>query len=443
MNSSTLGPDTVQRLPISTGPEKNIYCNRILKFLLTFFVVFGLILPETILAQGGPNKTPTGKIEKLEQSANGKMGSETSPTSWVTGIVNKAKAHFLEDMCIPYRLTVSSLIPMATPGTPTQGDVIYTITLGFDTQKDGLHAIDYLTSFDYVGTHSLYTAPHPIEEINPLQGTGVVDNSPEYLPIPTPASEVSSLGTYGDLNPDGSENRLTIYNGEFVSATYTKQDPLLPGATTSSDLEVKFRAHSDKVVIAWGGHIALASENDWPEGFSASAINGAPYHMFISSCDEALLDGCGNKEVQLHADAVDSPPKCTISGEYSVCQEAQSLSYTADVENATSSTVYSWEIEIVQTSTGTDPTIDEGTEDDPVADVTIPVDFYGSYTMKLTVSNDGILSLTGTCEFTTVVYDNPDLEVQDLAECESQDSNGADLSYYIFDVMGGIKSSDN
>ncbi|MHA6281507.1 T9SS type A sorting domain-containing protein, partial [Salinimicrobium sp. CAU 1759] len=41
------------------------------------------------------------------------------------------------------------------------------------------------------------------------------------------------------------------------------------------------------------------------------------------------------------------------------------------------------------------------------------------------------------------VYDNPDLEVQDLAECESQDSNGADLSYYIFDVMGGIKSSDN
>ncbi|MHA6281506.1 T9SS type A sorting domain-containing protein [Salinimicrobium sp. CAU 1759] len=395
-------------------------------FFISAFTVF-LIFPQSISSQITVQNVETGKIDKLEQSANGALGSETDPTSWVTGIVNKSKAHYLEDMSIPYRLTISSLDPTKT----------YTLTIGFDTQKDGLHAIDYLTSYNYVGSHSLYSN-HGIETVDPLQGSGwslvakpgktLVNADWEFIPTPDVAN---GNPTYQNLSDD--DKKMWIFNGDFVSVSNGDQDPLLPGETTVSRVIVQFKPNSDKVIIAWGGHIS--TWEDWGEGLSASAIQGAPYHMFLDSCDEAKLDGCGQKDVQLSADAVSAPPTCEISGVETVCQASGNLTYTGTVDNASNPT-YSWIISSITKTEGTDPSIVAGTEDDQQVEINVPDDFAGSYSLKLIVTNEGVFSLTGYCEFTTTVYDNPDPTPSDLELCERSEG---DLKA-VFNLNNGVSA---
>ena len=117
------------------------------------------------------------KIEKLTQGANGKLSSITDPVAWVTGNVNGQKAHYQENMTIPYQLEVIGL---------TAGQE-YTVEIGWDTKKGGKHALDFLTSYDRDDTHYIFN--HPPEAILPLKGTALDGTSPteKRYAIPTPS----------------------------------------------------------------------------------------------------------------------------------------------------------------------------------------------------------------------------------------------------------------
>ena len=359
--------------------------NLILLFLLCLFSLTGSY------GQGA-------KVDKLEQSANGASGSETSPTSWVTGIVNRSKAHFAEGMNIPYRLTLSNL----------KQDVVYTVTIGYDTQKDFLHAIDFLTSYDYVGTHG--TFGHEPENIDPTSGTGLDSSIFDEAPIPPPGiiegsipeSEFIKIHDFHKNILAGDDKQIRIYNGEIVEPlAYGVQESFTLG-TSKSELVVKFKVNTgqSKVVIAWGGHIAaawLGSGEFWGDGNSASAINGAPYHMFISSCDSSILNGCGNKEVQLHADAVSPPPSCSLTGPSNVCAGGNNVTYTATVINPEGET-YAWTLTNsggANASISSSPPYTSSIEVDPGTEG-------GSYSVQLIVTNENGLTSEPCLTSTTV-----------------------------------------
>ncbi|MDH3246822.1 MAG: hypothetical protein OEM26_19530, partial [Saprospiraceae bacterium] len=259
------------------------------------------------------------KVDKLQQGGNGPLGSEENPMTWESGNVNHAKAHYAECMSIPYRLEVINLVPL------TQ----YCVTIGWDTKKSGKHALDFLTSYDYEGSHGSF-GHGALESIDLLLGTSLAGMSPPSQTVQIP--EPDSVGAVMPGEPTNTFNALPvadrqflILNGTINSIAYTNEDNLTV-TDGSSMLQVCFQANAGQssVILAWGGHIA--SKETWGDGNSASAITGSPYHMFLDACVD--LAGCGNMEVQLAATAVNAPPECDISGPDPVCDSDQPT-YTA------------------------------------------------------------------------------------------------------------------
>jgi hypothetical protein len=131
-------------------------------------------------------------LDKLEQLGNGPIGTPPiTPTGWVTGNVVASKAHYTEDMVIPYRTEASNLVAGAT----------YSITIGFDTYKSGKHAIDYLTTYDNPKFHSYFG--HPQEFVNIDGGCSLSGHLHDYSGKCNPVSG-DQLRTSYDRKSDGS-----------------------------------------------------------------------------------------------------------------------------------------------------------------------------------------------------------------------------------------------
>ncbi|MFH6604894.1 T9SS type A sorting domain-containing protein [Maribacter algicola] len=364
----------------------------LLKVLKNFVLLASLLVCVNISAQ---------KIEKLEQAANGSLSSIDNPVDWVTGNVNAAKAHYIECMTIPYHLEVVNLVPGSS----------YSVSIGWDTKKGvNEHAIDYLTSYDHNGNHSAFG--HSPEVIDPLDNTALDNTSPTENRYAIPSPNATDSGTpnqptnaFNSLAP--SEREMSIFNGTISSMSYTAQDDL-DLAAASSYLKIDFVASASTVVLAWGGHIA--AKEIWGVGNSATAISGSPYHMFVDDC--VGLDGCGNKEVQLQASAVQSPPTCDITGPDSTCAvEGSNLIFEAQTDLGTT---FGWELinntsgaSIVGINNDQSVTVDPGNND-------------GSFQVQVTIG----LPVTGgtvetICSKIVEVYEAPKAgENGTIALCE-------------------------
>ena len=291
------------------------------------------------------------KVEKLSQSRNGRLGDKTPDvTSWTTGAVNEQNSHYTECMTIPYQMELVNLVAGTT----------YCLTIGWDTKKGDKFAIDYLTSYDVDRNHDLFA--HTAEPIFPLVGTALDGTSATELRvnIPTPSfpgatvqQQTDALAGFNEV-----EHKMTIWNGTILDMVYSSEEDLSNTTQeTSSFLEICFTpndldgnaATTESVVLAWGGHIG--SQDVWGEGFSATAINGSPYHMFAESCActatsctiTGSLSGCGAKDVQLSTSAVEAPPECDIDGPSVLCTSNDGTTYTYTAISTDAET-YQWEV---------------------------------------------------------------------------------------------------
>ena len=352
-------------------------------------------------------------LDKLEQAANGKIGSDpTTPVSWITGNVNAAKAHYATGMTIPYRLGISGL----------STGVNYQVTIGYDTKKNGKHAIDFLTSYDRPTYHDIFGhLPEPIDPLSGLLPAGTPFN--DYpLPAPTVNQYVAETGktmpidafnaaktepAVGSVTPHPlyGFSFFRIYNGAVTNLTYVAGT----GGDTSSDyIRVDFTADAGTVVLAWGGHIA--SEDCWGEGMDATAISGSPYHMFITSNTCVNIGGCGAKDVQLAASAVIAPPTCEVEGPDYLCENTNGMFEAfSDVAGVT----YAW----VLKNFGTNATIIG-----PSNAKTLQVNsgtLAGYFQAEVTITySSGGMTVSSTCYKQTDVVLDPAVSVADQAECD-------------------------
>ena len=76
----------------------------------------------------------------LDQCANGQVSAPVPCTlaAWQNGNVNQNQAHYREGDSVPYRMKFDQL---TIGGTNT-------LTISYDTTKNGKHALDYLTTYD-------------------------------------------------------------------------------------------------------------------------------------------------------------------------------------------------------------------------------------------------------------------------------------------------------
>ena len=251
--------------------------------------------------------TPLGISSTIDQCANGKAGSPepcqgssgakvNGYQNWIGGNANASNAHWAEGQFIPYRAVISGL-PAGT----------YQAQFQYDTTWKGLHAIDYLGSFDATEsispTGSLTNANNnnpcadalPSSECNPASPTS-------SAPVPTPEWFTSgSSGTAAACSLDSSTGNLAPQNApppgnvdmfgpSGSTVTSVKYLPQMQNVPQSSGCFSTFAVNftvvlppnspsnaTATVVLAWSGHIA--SSADWGPNVGAADINGSPYHM--------------------------------------------------------------------------------------------------------------------------------------------------------------------
>jgi hypothetical protein len=284
----------------------------------------------------------------FEQGQNGGVGlPRKSPVDFARGNSNSSKSHFSEGNSVPYRIEIDDLLP----------NVRYRILISFDVKKSGKYAIDYITGFQNLQTNS---ADLP-EFVNPLSGTSLASLSGltvSSIAIPAPvfststafntkaATSFSNLKTPASFNPETTDplstltaqqrdkGNMVLWNGTLNSIAYISSVNMTPQDVTAT-IQVEFTKanNTNKVVLAWGGHIA--SLQDWGQGNSASAISGSPYHMIIENVRRVsnnTLVCNGNMDCQLAADAVTPVPTCSLTGPTLICPNVYPINYTATLD---------------------------------------------------------------------------------------------------------------
>jgi len=357
----------------------------------------------TFTSSGQAPSAPSSPAGSLNQYRNGKVGCNSGPcvacspadvAGWVNGNAGASNSHYVEGQSIPYREVMTN-VPAGT----------VTIVLEYDTLHSGVHAIDYLTSFQRIN-----------EPVNPLDGLNGQGNNPpppvggpSTFPIPTPADDTAhgspincptpppfsgnganqpttsfanlAAAPSGCLSFGGPEN-MTIYGGTITSIDYNGavdgSDPNHQNVTSgtgqaSTRIRITFTTSGGTVVLAWGGHIASRSEWGCPTApQSAGGISGSPYHMRQITWN---LNNLGNQDRSLSANAVVVPcPIClsdTVSGPDKLCPGSAAQTYTATNPDPQICTTpaFTWTIinntsgaSIVGSNTGSSVSVNPGTK---------------------------------------------------------------------------------
>ena len=193
---------------------------------------------------------------------------------------------------------------------PTGTDI--TVVFGYDIKHGGKHALDYLTHFARLDPH-LVNFGHGPEMVTPKSGVSGISATTMTFPIPAPSSVSSCASDVGD-QPATSFNALpagqrlmTLFGGTITNVLYDGAQGCLTDAQAETQIAVSFTVVNPTAVLAWGGHIAKAT--DWGPGNSAGAISGSPFHMRLISWS---LGNLGHQDRSLSAGAVISPGAITI-----------------------------------------------------------------------------------------------------------------------------------
>jgi hypothetical protein len=246
----------------------------------------------------------------LDQCANGGIGDPVDPCSgsaWVNGNVNSSKAHWVEGQSVAYRQILTGF---------TVGSTGNTVTLGYDTTKGGLHALDYLTSFDRTETLAMGN--------NPCSGVaGCSLGTFTTFPIPTDPKVTAGFDQIPANGDDITQipGNFTLFGGTITGISAYSVSGSYAGDSHTS-LTITFTADSANMVLSWGGHIGTRA--DWGANNSAVFISGSPYHMSQDACSF----GCGSQDRALSASAIIPGATITIIKD-SQPNSLQPFSFTA------------------------------------------------------------------------------------------------------------------
>ncbi len=244
---------------------------------LTFSVIAAYSFGISVAAQGNP-------AANIDDCANGPVSAPSGcalASSWGNGNLNASKAHYLEGDSVPFRFLFTNL--------STNGN--HQITIAWDTTKDGLHAFDYLTSFNRSETTT-----------NPCVGVAgcSLAGSKDTETIPADPNITAQLGPGHQL-----AGVFTLFNGNITNVSTYTLDGSYSGTSTTR-VTITFTATVSNPVLAFGAHVA--SRQDWGAGSSAATINGSPYHVSVDN-----LDGSGgSQDHQIATDAIYLPASITI-----------------------------------------------------------------------------------------------------------------------------------
>jgi hypothetical protein len=246
-------------------------------------------------------------------------GRATTYDNWVSGNATEKTAHWGEGDFMPYIATISGIDAGTT----------HSIVVHYGTVSDGVHAIDYLGSFDATELTAAATGDSgstvvQADHSNPcaqLVATGAfpwncISAAPQSsYPIPRVTLSgshgeqacASAPGTFEGTQQPGAMKLYGPAGSAIDKVSYLVQDTRTGSGQCTTVVKVTFTVSQDigtkqAVVIAWGGHVA--SQKNWGEAHTASSATGSPYNMTLD-----LIDGvsAGPQDRALQSTAIDCP----------------------------------------------------------------------------------------------------------------------------------------
>jgi len=369
---------------------------------------FRLILLVLICCSFGTTAVVMGQPLNVDfrQAANNDSPYSLGDVHWIGSILQASNSVYYEGMSVAQRVMFLN-IP-ATTGN------VHTLTFSHQASKGGIHAYDYLTSYDQAipAAAAIVSGSSILSSMNPC--------GPEMGP---PASMSATCATiHGGLNtllvdvPDAMGTLLghniatsiTNYEARFGNrqvklygdAPFSGGSLVFNGYTVGSDQYAEYTltwtSASSSVLIEFAGHLSLSLDVNgagsgigYGLGTGASSISGGPYHFKLSYLDNNSL---GSQDNQIKgADILINIP-CDVSGPTPVCAGTQNT-YTYNT-SATGLT-YSWALTnntsgatFAGPTNGQSVMVNSGT-------------LQGGYTVEVSVSN---ALQTVTCPFNVTVY---------------------------------------
>ena len=269
----------------------------------------GWIAPQG-LARRAPRAPAIGTA--IEQCANRLGGTASSINNcagigWTTGNLNVNNSVYRQGDFVPFRTKIDKLVSGRS----------YKLTIGYDAVESGLHAYDYLGSYD--------ASAFPGQQIVPCYdvsntggshacGTGPPPNPdpPSTLAVPTDTQSTFPNGSHPPPQPAGD---FSAWGARLEEAEYVSPSPIGPGTTGTVKrfIQVTFAADGTNAVLAWGGHIA--SVLDWGPGRTYTSVHaGAPFHMRLPTQICEVGGDCtttGNQDLSMHTTALVVSPGLT------------------------------------------------------------------------------------------------------------------------------------
>lgn len=205
----------------------------------------GIFIPELV-----PGAT-------LEQCRNGPEGTplDCTGSAWAAANADNGNSYWRESQINSYRILFTDLA--AGPNS---------VVIGFDFLHMGLHAFDYLGTYNHTNTGS-----DPCSGIAGCAGwatsTAATPTEPALAANVPPISQIPGVFTFFGADINGTP--------AYVAC---------PGGNPDHRcVQIDFTPHAGvpNPVLAFGAHFAWRGE--WGAGQTAADFNGAPYHMRLIS----------------------------------------------------------------------------------------------------------------------------------------------------------------
>ncbi len=305
------------------------------------------VLPLLVLTWGSASFAQPLSVD-FRQAANNDKVLSLGNVQWTNGALQRNNSAYYEGMSVPQRIMLMNI--KSTPGNQ------HTLTFEHAAAKNGVHAYDFLTSYDQA-----------VDAADAIAGPGVLVNlnacGGQMGPPATMQATCATLRTNGFSAlvpvPDGMGTllgrsiaaRITSYETRFGNRTIriygnapiTSAALVFTGYTSGNSpvaqYTLSWSSSSTTVLVEMAAHLALGVDAPnagtgigYGSGLGAGSISGAPFHVKLARLDGTSL---GSRDNQILSSVVRTNILCSATGPNPVCSGTQNIYSFLGTQNST------------------------------------------------------------------------------------------------------------
>ena len=340
----------------------------------------------------------------FKQAANNDKRQQLGDVHWIQSALQKNNSAYFEGMSVPQRIMLDNI-------RKTAGNQ-HALSFSHRATKNGVHAYDYLTSYEQAKAASaLIAGPNVLVNLNECGASigpprnlaatcAMLHAGPHVMTVDIPDVMGSVLNHTIDASIANYEKQfgnrtITIYGDAPITSATLTFNGFSPHKDKLAHYTLTWTSSSSVILVEMAAHLALGIDVQnagtgigYGSGYGAGSISGAPYHFALEDFDGTPL---GSRDNQIMGAAIRQRIDCSVSGPAPACVGTQN---TYTFASAAKGLSFTWALSqnssgaaIVGSTSGQSVTVDAGTTT-------------GSYTLTATVS-DGVQTIS--CPTTVAV----------------------------------------